>query len=774
MIAPMKARSFVRCRFVTLVTIVITASALSPRVRGADLTGSYVWNPVSIGAGGWVTGFVVHPLDPAVRYCRTDVGNAYRWDAAANRWAPMLVVRDDGGGIPARLVTAPGSTGVDSIAIDPANRRIVLVAFPITHSPDAEKISPSVESSVYRSQDGGLSFTKSDLAVHGEPNGPWRAFGERLKIDPSNSNIVYFGTAKSGLYRSSDGGRTWLLVSQGNAPSSGDLMNVQISAAAGTVNVRGRKVSRRIFIAAGDGDVSMSDDGGQSWTNITKNISLSGHAGQSTLDQAGTLYVTQSGTNRYWRYRDGKWTPPVTVPASDGVQNVAVDPTNARRLFALGRGGGLSRSPDDGQTWTAIAQQFDFANTLGWLPQPIGGWRSNSGLTIDHTGTLWVAQGNEGVLRYKPARNDSESEAKPIRWTIDSAGIEELCTQDVVIPKGGGDKAYVAVQDATGMVITDPAHFTARWIAMDKRNLITHATGLAACPNDPNFVAIAATGGNAGYTDDGGKTWRRFSNHLPDELVHGPTAVAGAIAVSRRAEWSTGADHLVILPSNNRPPFFSKDGGKTWTKTRSFPMNPDGALAGGQDGFWGYFLKQRPLRADPFVPDRFYLKLTMGDFYVSKDGGATWTKTSDALPAGTHHGQVEVSYAVRDDLWLCDGFAGAYAGKLQNPHGLFHSPNAGKTWNRIAGIDNAITLALGRGSGNPGDSPQTIYFYGKLASEDAWGIFRSTDAAKSWSRISRYPAGIFDQPTCLAASWETFGQVYVGFSGQSFAYGKPK
>jgi hypothetical protein len=84
MIAPMKARSFVRCRFVTLVTIVMTASALSPRVRGADLTGSYVWNPVSIGAGGWVTGFVVHPLDPAVRYRRTDVGNAYRWDAAAN------------------------------------------------------------------------------------------------------------------------------------------------------------------------------------------------------------------------------------------------------------------------------------------------------------------------------------------------------------------------------------------------------------------------------------------------------------------------------------------------------------------------------------------------------------------------------------------------------------------------------------------------------------------------------------------------------------------
>lgn len=735
---------------------------------------SYQWNPVAIGAGGWVTGFVTHPLDASIRYCRTDVGNAYRWDEAAHRWAPMVVVREDGGGIPARLVKAPGATGVDSIAVDPSNKKIVLAAFPMLHSPDVEKFAPSVETSVYRSTDGGRTFVASNLSVHGEPNGAWRACGERLKIDPNNGRVVYFGSVKSGLFRSLDGGLTWLPVVGGGAPSSGDLMNVQISSASGTVAVQGRRVSRRIYTVAGKGDVCMSDDGGQTWTNISKDVLLSGRAGQSTLAQDGSLYVAEIDSNRYWRFHNGKFTSSVTLPLWDGVQNIAVDPKNAQRLFLIGRGGALLRSRDGGATWTVLTRQFNFANSLGWLPQPTPGWRSNSGVYFDKDGALWAAQGNEGMLRCKPSDNDSESEAKPLQWTIDSAGIEELCSQDVIIPKGGRDRAYVAVQDATGMVIQNPATFSAHWIGLETKNLITHSSSVAACPNDPNFVAVTATGGAHGYTDDGGKTWRRFSESLPGELVHGPMGVAGAIAVSRRNGWTTGADHLVILPTNNRPPFFSKDGGKTWTKTRSFPTKEDGALIGGQDGFWGYFLKQRPLRADPFVADRFYLKLTMGDFYVSNDGGATWTKTSDALPVGTHHGQLDVNYAVRDDLWLCDGFDGAYGGRFASPHGAFHSTDGGKTWRRAAGLEYALSLALGAGRGGGGDAPYSIYVYGKRVGEDGWGVFRSTDGGGDWVRISHFPAGIFDQPTCMAASWDTFGLVYVGFGGQSFVYGKPR
>ena len=133
-----------------------------------------------------------------------------------------------------------------------------------------------------------------------------------------------------------------------------------------------------------------------------------------------------------------------------------------------------------------------------------------------------------------------------------------------------------------------------------------------------------------------------------------------------------------------------------------------------------------------------------------------------------------MNHVVQDDLWLCDGYEGAFGGKFNSPHGVFHSRDGGATWERLAAIEFAISLALGAGKGDGGKNTYSVYVYGKLATEDGWGIFRSTEGGASWDRISRYPAGIFDQPTCMAASWDTFGLVYVGFGGQSFAYGKPK
>ena len=51
---------------------------------------SYEWKSVPIVGGGFVDGIVFHPEAPGVRYCRTDMGGAYRWDAVSNQWTPLL------------------------------------------------------------------------------------------------------------------------------------------------------------------------------------------------------------------------------------------------------------------------------------------------------------------------------------------------------------------------------------------------------------------------------------------------------------------------------------------------------------------------------------------------------------------------------------------------------------------------------------------------------------------------------------------------------------
>ena len=80
---------------------------------------SYEWKSVPIVGGGFVDGIVFHPEAPGIRYCRTDMGGAYRWDAASCQWTPLLdwISLDES-----------NLQGVESIAIDPQNPQNVYKA----------------------------------------------------------------------------------------------------------------------------------------------------------------------------------------------------------------------------------------------------------------------------------------------------------------------------------------------------------------------------------------------------------------------------------------------------------------------------------------------------------------------------------------------------------------------------------------------------------------------------------------------------------------------
>jgi hypothetical protein len=84
----------------------------------ARAQGSYTWRNVVIKGGGFVTGIEFHPTAPGVIYARTDVGGAYRWNAATGRWLPLLdwLGRD-----------IAHYMGVDAIAVDPSDANRVYV-----------------------------------------------------------------------------------------------------------------------------------------------------------------------------------------------------------------------------------------------------------------------------------------------------------------------------------------------------------------------------------------------------------------------------------------------------------------------------------------------------------------------------------------------------------------------------------------------------------------------------------------------------------------------
>jgi hypothetical protein len=783
-------------RQVTL-TAVLAAWAIPVSAQNiADISTSYDWKPVSIGAGGWVVGFATHPTNASVRYARTDVGNAYKWNGAAGRWVPLKVVQPDGAGFPGSLFTAPGPGGIQSIAVDPNDPNGVYIAATNNRSAD---IGGGTGINIYRSTDGGNTFKAGNLNISGDPNDAYRMRGERLRVDPKNSHVVYFGsgfapgtTKGSGLFRSVDNGARWSAVSSPLLAAPQNVINVVIDPLEGLTSQTPfgstvGKVSRHVWACAGHevsgsfvSDLFESEDGGVSWVNRTAGTALGGSVAEISLDTFGNLFVIQTGTKKLWEYANSKWST-FEVGVGDILNAVAVDPKNPRRIFVIAQDASVARSLDGGQTWTNFGR-LQYSNVFSWLPQVPGnaqayGYRSTGGIFFDCDGALWVCQGNEGMLTYLPSSKNSESASKPPKWQISSIGIEELVAQDIIVPKGGNDQIYTAVEDATGMLVSNPDNFTAQQIPL-QTNLISQGTQVSACPNDPKTIVVTTSnvysnGANqSGISFDGGKTWSMFASCLKLKNSGGTFDVqAGSIAISCRGNWKAGHDHIVVLPVYNCVPEYSQDGGKTWAATKTFPTNPDGLTF--QDnsdyqGFWSFALKQRELYADPLVADRFFLKLTRspGLLYVSNDGGETWAPSDNCgLPNFTHHGQLGVNYARKGDLWFADGWEGA------SEHGLYHSTNSGTSFTKISGVTNAISLALGAGSGKAGDQPYTVYFYGKFASDPRWGLFRSTNGGTSWQRVAYYPTGLVDQPTCMAASWDTFGKVYVGFSGDSYVYG---
>ena len=67
---------------------------------------------------------------------------------------------------------------------------------------------------VFRSTDRGSTWTQTDFSqVTESPNDPYRMNGQKMAVDPNNSNVVYVGTPQNGLFVTTDGGSTWHSVS---------------------------------------------------------------------------------------------------------------------------------------------------------------------------------------------------------------------------------------------------------------------------------------------------------------------------------------------------------------------------------------------------------------------------------------------------------------------------------------------------------------------------------------------------------------------------------
>jgi xyloglucan-specific exo-beta-1,4-glucanase len=755
----------------TALAVAAPLGAGSGAAAATSATTAYTWQNVAIGGGGFIPDIVFNTGAANIIYARTDIGGVYRWNQASSSWTPLM----DWVG-----QSNWGDMGAVSVAADPVNTNKVWAAVGMyTNSWDPNN------GAVLTSVDQGTTWTVASLPFKLGGNMPGRGMGERLAVDPNDDNILYLGTPSGhGLWRSADGGTTWSQVTgfpnvgnyvQDSTDPNGYLTDnqgvtwVAFDKASGTSG----SATPTIFVGVADlqNTVYESTNGGSTWSRVAgQPTGFMAHKGE--VDPTGAyLYITTSNkggpydgsAGDVWKYAiaTGVWTQISPVPSSNtsgdyfGYSGLSIDQQHPNTIMVTGYSSWwpdtfIYRSTDGGATWKSAwnfthyprrADSYTLnISTEPWLnfntttsepvESPKLGWMTE-GLAIDPFNSNRMFYGTGATLFGTTNLTNWDSGTK---FTITPfvAGLEETAVNALISPPSGAPLVS-ALGDLDGFVHTSLTSVPAAMFSaplLSSGDSLDYAelnpadmvrTGEIDKTSYPNVDRIA-------FSTNGGSSWTQGSE--PAGVTGGGQAVISADGAT--ALWSPAGTGV----------YYTTSSGRTWTASTGIPA---GAV----------------LASDRVNPKEFY-GYSAGKFYVSTDGGVTFTATAATGLPSTGTVYIKALPGVSGDVWLTGGSSSGTSG-------IWHTANAGASFAPLASVSAALNLGFGK-SATVGGYPA---LYAIATVGGVQGVFRSDDEGATWTRINDAQHQWGNIGAAITGDPRTYGRVYVGTNGRGIVYGSP-
>jgi photosystem II stability/assembly factor-like uncharacterized protein len=612
---------------------------------------------------------------------------------------------------------------------------------------------------IYRSDDKGKHWLSTLFPkIIDSPNDNYRALGKKMAVDPINPDVVYVGSPSNGIFVTKNGGRSWQqlkAIPNGMMESGTAIGHVGITFDHTSGTTDGKTNS--IYLPSWGYGIWQSVDAGETWKQIS-GADLGGplKIRHAVVTTDGVFYViTYEGDqkNKLFKYSEGKWTDITPVSTQGHLHSVAPDPFDAAHVVVGTTGGSITQTFDGGTTWTKYMNpgpSSRVAMDIPWLAWTKESWMTNGDMQFDPiTHELLFAEGI-GVWKTNLVQNLVD-----FKWTSESKGIEQLVPNVVTVPPNG--KPVLGAWDRPLFYVDDPNVYPS-FHGPNNSHSIVMGWDIDWSLTDPRFLTALVNWGNieeSGYSNDGGKTWLPF----PSYPQRTSSNYGGGIAVST-------PNNIVWVPSNKNPPYYTKDGGKSWTKV-TIPDIPDNTPGWG----WAYYFNRHIIAADRVTPGTFYLYHTPNGIYRSIDGGENWVLM--------HSGELSIFSGFNAKLKSVPGKAGhlfftaGQSGKLgdKNPdqsRNFVHSIDGGVSWNKIPNVSEVYDFGFGKEA--PGSDYPTIYMAGWV--KNRWGIWESNNEGKTWFKIGDFPTGSLAEITSIDGDKTTYGKVYVGLSGNGYAYGE--
>jgi photosystem II stability/assembly factor-like uncharacterized protein len=510
----------------------------------------------------------------------------------------------------------PQSRHVPRIAIHPTNHNIVYAGVL------GNIYKPTQERGVYKSTDGGKTWEKTLFS--NEHSGV-----VDLIMDPTNPRILYASTWRvqrtpyslssggdgSALWKSTDSGETWTEISVNKGFPEGILGIIGI-----TVSPINNQRLWAIVENKDQGGLYRSDDGGETWTQVNDERKLRQRAWYYTRVYAdtkdvNTVYVLNV---RYHKSTDGgKNFNTYNAPHGDH-HDLWIAPENPDRMI-IGDDGGAQVTYDGGETWSTYhnqpTSQFYRVTTDNAFPYRI-----------------YVAQQDNSTIRI-PHRTDGYS-----------------ITEDDWESTAGGESAHIAVDPENNDIVYGGSYdgFLTR---------VNHKTGTVRAINvwPDNPMGHGAEGMKYRFQ------WNfpiMFSKHNPNRLYTFSQHVH--VTENEGQSWEIVSPDL----TRNDPEKLKSSGG---------PITQDNTSV-------EYYCTIFAANESPLKEGLLWVGSDDGLIHITKDGGKTWDNvTPKGMPEWMMINSIEPSAF---DEGTCYVAGTKYKTGDFAPY-LYKTTDYGKTWKKI-------------------------------------------------------------------------------------------
>ncbi len=579
------------------------------------------WDPIfDAMPTGSIGAVEVAPSDPNVIYVGSGEGlqrpdlstgdGMYRSNDAGKTWTKLGL--NDGQQIP-------------RIAVDPRNPDRLFVAVM------GHPYGPNEERGIYRSEDGGRSFTR--VLYRNTTTG-----GADVVLSPGDPNTVYavlweaqqgpwenaaWSGPNSGLFKSTDGGATWRQLA-GGLPTTADGL--------GRIGIGISPTSpARIYVTATAGEKSgiyRSDNAGDTWTRVTTDQRTFGRGDDFaaiTVDprDPNTLYAMNVVA---WKSTDGgaTWRSLRGAPGGDDYQRLWINPLVPTTMLLVSDQGAVI-TVNDGATWSSwynqgTAQFYHVTADNAWPYRLCGGQQESGSACV-------ASRGNDGSITYRDWRPVGASEYSYVApdpldpdivygGTVTRFDRKTGQTQNVSPNAGRGRGAPAdGGPDYFRGIRTMPILFS----PINKRKLY-YGTNVV------------------WETVNGGQTWKRLSGDLSRESWEVPASVAEPYRGMESAKPTRRGVVYTIAPSyvdsntvwagtDDGLIHVTRDGGKSWRDVTPPEL--------------GAWWKVSLMDASHFDAGTAYAAVNtirLDDLrphiYRTRDGGRSWTEIVTGLPDG--------------------------------------------------------------------------------------------------------------------------------------------